>query len=170
MEENEKQVASEEVSITEETTIDESEIKEENLVSDLQKQISDLNDKYLRAMAELENTRHRAMRDAEQLGRNCAISNARCFLPVMDAVDSALKHTPNDEGIKSMAFAVGTAFENLNIKRIETVGQKLNPQYHNVIQVVEDEKVPSGTIIQEMQSGYILGDVVLRSAMVIVSK
>lgn len=135
----------------------------------------ELNDKYLRAVAELENTRRRAALDAESRARARAMSVAEKILPVMDAIESALKHSPDDEGIKSMARAMESAFAQIGITKIESVGQILNPQFHNAIQVVPipadaDPKPAPNTITAEMQSGYMFGDTVLRTAMVVVYK
>lgn len=141
-------------------------------IDDLQNQISELNDKYLRAVAELENTRRRTARDIESVARNRAMSVANEFLPVIDAVFAALKLSPDDSGIKSMVSAMESAFARVGIVKIESIGQQLNPQFHNAIQVV-DKPTPetqSNTIIDELQTGYMFGDVVLRPAMVIVCK
>ena len=136
----------------------------------LSKQLSELNDKYLRLAAELENTRRRAALDAESRARNRAISISEKILPVMDAIDAALKLSPDDAGIQSMARAMESAFEQIGIKKIESIGQTLNPTHHNAIQVVDTPDATSNTIVEEMQPGYMLGDTVLRSAMVIVAK
>ena len=139
-------------------------------IEKLNVQIAELNDKYLRAMAELENTRRRAAIDIDAAARNRAMSVARNFLPVMDAVNAALAHNPDDAGIIAMAHAVESACANIGMIKIESIGQKLNPQFHNAIQVIEVADTESNTIVEEMQSGYMFGDAVLRPAMVIVAK
>ncbi|MDW2958276.1 MAG: nucleotide exchange factor GrpE [Alphaproteobacteria bacterium] len=136
----------------------------------LQTQLTELNDKYLRLAAELENTRRRAALDAESRARNRAMSVAEKILPVMDAVDAALKLAPNDEGIQTMARALESAFEQIGITRIKSVGEVLNPMHHNAIQVVECPDKKSNIIIDEMQPGYLFGDTILRTAMVVVAK
>ena len=146
------------------------ETNEDTVVAQFNAQIAELNDKYLRVAAELENTRRRAAIDAEASARNRAMSVARHFLPVVDAVYAALAHNPDDEGIKSMVRAVESACGNIGMVKIESVGQKLNPQFHNAVQVVETEDTESNTIVEEMQSGYMFGDTVLRPAMVVVAK
>lgn len=90
----------------------------------------------------------------------------------MDAVTAALKHNPDDEGIKSMELALQNAFAKIGIVKIEAIGEPLNPQFHNAIQMVDkpDEKTPTNTVVDEMQAGYMFGDTVLRTAMVVVSK
>jgi molecular chaperone GrpE len=147
-------------------------------VDALMAQLSELNDKYLRVAAELENTRRRAALDADIAARGRAMSIAGNFLPVMDAVDAALSHNPNDPGLFSMAQAVRSAFSKIGIVKIESVGQSLNPQFHNAIQVVEPAKLDEpcavrpvpNTVVGELQAGYMFGDSVLRPAMVVVSK
>ena len=103
------------------------------------------------------------------------MSIAGKILPVMDAVDAALKHSPDDDGIKSMARALESVFAQIGITRIGTVGEKLNPQFHNAIQIMPipsdvGAKPEPDTIAAEMQAGYMFGDSVLRTAMVVVYK
>jgi len=147
----------------------------ENQIDTLVAEIRELNDKYLRMAAELENTRRRAAIDAENRARTRAMSIAGKILPVMDAVDAALKHNPDDAGIQALARAMESVFAQIGVVRIESVGQKLNPQYHNAIQVMArpadaDPMPDADTIATEMQPGYMFGDNVLRTAMVVVYK
>jgi molecular chaperone GrpE len=169
--EEKKEVEIETVSV-DDTKPEVSEDKQTEIIEQLNSKIAELNDKYLRIAAELENTRRRASLDIESVSRNRAMSVAEKILPVMDAVNAALKHNPDDEGIKTMERALENAFAQIGIVKIETVGEKLNPQFHNAIQMVDkpDEKTPTNTIIEEMQTGYMFGDTVLRPAMVVVSK
>lgn len=146
--------------------------KQTEIIEQLNTKIVELNDKYLRTAAELENTRRRSALDIESVSRNRAMSVAEKILPVMDAVQSALKHNPEDAGIKSMEKALQNAFAQIGITKIESVGEKLNPQFHNAIQMVDkpDDETETNTIVEELQSGYMFGDTVLRTAMVVVSK
>lgn len=149
------------------TEISESDAK----IAELEKSLAELNDKYLRMAAELENTRRRAAIDSEARARVRAISVAEKILPVADAVDAALKHNPDDEGIKSLALALESAFEKIGISKMATVGKPLDPLLHNAIQVVSaPDGVAPNTISEELQAGYMLGDNVLRTAVVVVAK
>lgn len=144
-------------------------------IEKLTAQVSEITDKYLRTAAELENTRRRAALDIESAARNRAISITKKFLPVMDAIESAKKHNPDDAGIKSMALAMDGAFAQIGITKIESIGQPLNPMFHNAVQVVPiptdaNPKPAPNTIAAEMQTGYMFGDTVLRTAMVSVYK
>lgn len=168
--ENKKEVEIETVSVDEKPEV--SADKQTEIIEQLNNKVAELNDKYLRIAAELENTRRRASLDIESVSRNRAMGVAEKILPVMDAINAALAHNPDDEGIKTMQRAMENAFAQIGIVKIETVGQILNPQFHNAIQMVDkpDEKTPTNTIINELQPGYMFGDTVLRPAMVVVSK
>ena len=166
---DEKQVDIESVSIDDTEQVAEQQ-PQDTVVEQLQKQLAEMNDKYLRLAAELENTRRRSELDAQSRARNRAINVAEKILPVMDAVDAALKHTPDDAGIKSMALALESAFNQIGITRIESVGKPLNPMHHNAIQVIATPDATSNTVVDEMQAGYMFGDTVLRTAMVVVAK
>lgn len=168
--EQNKEVEIESVSV-DETPANENVNEQENIdIEKLQNQLAEMNDKYLRMAAELENTRRRAALDAESRARNRAMGVAEKILPVMDAIDAALKHSPDDDGIKSMARAMESAFAQIGIVKIESIGEQLNPMFHNAIQVVDTPDTTSNTIVDEMQTGYMFGDTVLRTAMVVVAK
>ncbi len=154
----------------ESVSIDDAPANENIDVEKLQSQLAEMNDKYLRLAAEMENTRRRAALDAESRARNRAMGVAEKILPVMDAVDAALKHNQDDAGIQSMARALESAFAQIGITKIESVGETLNPMFHNAIQVVDNPDHKTNTIVEEMQSGYMFGDAVLRTAMVVVAK
>lgn len=157
----------------ESVSVDETPASENNInvdIEKLQNQLAEMNDKYLRMAAELENTRRRAALDAESRARNRAMGVAEKILPVMDAIDAALKHSPDDDGIKSMARAMESAFAQIGIVKIESIGEQLNPMFHNAIQVVDMPDKTTNTIVDEMQTGYMFGDTVLRTAMVVVAK
>lgn len=166
MNNEEKEVNVESVSIEDTVATDEQNPEIEKMAA----QLAEMNDKYLRIAAELENTRRRAVLDAESRARSRSMGVAEKILPVMDAVDAALKHSPDDAGIQSMARALESAFAQIGITRIESVGQILNPMFHNAIQVMDVADVAPNTIVEEMQTGYMFGDTVLRTAMVVVAK
>lgn len=173
-----KEVKIDTVSVTDDTNTQDNTITGDASDSEIEKlnaQIAELTDKFLRLAAELENTRRRAAIDVESTARNRAMSVAKKFLPVMDAIDAALQHSPDDAGIKSMAAAMNDAFSQIGITKIESVGQIMNPQFHNAIQVVDapadtEPKPEPNTIVSELQPGYMFGDTVLRTAMVTVCK
>ena len=174
---NDNEATTDQISVPDTPKTDSAPVNEtnnDNTVEKLNTQIAELNDRYLRLAAEMENTRRRATLDADARARNRAISVVEKFLPVMDAICAAKKHNPDDAGIDSMARAMDSAFAELGITKIESVGKILNPQLHNAIQALDtpdgEQRPAPNTIIQEMQTGYMFGDTVLRTAMVVVVK
>jgi len=150
----------------------ETEQPEDDIIKQLNSKIEELNDKYLRIAAELENTRRRSLLDIESVSRNRAMSVAEKILPVMDAIEQAMKMNGEDNNIKALFQATTNAFTKIGITKIESVGQILNPKLHNAIQTIEktDNTTATNTIVEELQSGYMFGDTILRTAMVIVTK
>ena len=132
-------------------------------------ELAEMKDKYLRAAAELENTRRRSLADIENAARARAINIAEQFLQLIDAIDAAVEHAKDDEGIQTLKKAADNTLAKLGITRIETAGQQLNPQFHNAVSTEPSDK-PANVVIREMQSGFMFGDSVLRAAMVVVSK
>lgn len=156
-----------------ELNLDDDKKTEDNKDSEIEvlnNKIAELNDKYLRAVAETENIKRRSILDSESIARNRSINITKNFLPLIDAIFAASVHSPDDEGIKSLVKTLESTLVKIGITKIETVGEVLNPSFHNAIQIVEEKDKKTNTIISEMQSGYMFGDTVLRSAMVVVAK
>ena len=146
-------------------------LNEESIeIETLNKKVSELNDKYLRAVAEVENIKRRSILDSESIARNRSINITKNFLPLIDAIFAAEFHSPEDEGIKSLVKTLESTLTKIGVMKIETVGEVLNPSFHNAIQIIETKDQKTNTIVSEMQSGYMFGDTVLRPAMVVVAK
>ncbi|MCL2629240.1 MAG: nucleotide exchange factor GrpE [Alphaproteobacteria bacterium] len=146
-------------------------IKKEEAIEEtnpLQAELDALQDKYLRSVAETENIKRRSKIDSENAARIKMINLAENILPVVDASLSALKHNPNDEGIKMILNAAIAALEKSGIRQIKSVGEKLNPILHQAISTAQSD-TDSGIIIEEIQTGFELDGQPLRHAMVIVS-
>ena len=141
-----------------------------------------LKEDYLRAYADAENTKRRCTQEIEK-NNKYAISNfAKNLLSVADNLDRALKSIPEEKkddcehlknlltGVEMTQRELDKVFEKFGIKKMDIIGTKFDPNYHQVIQEVEDKEKPNGTIIRELQSGYMINDRILREAMVVVSK
>ena len=141
-----------------------------------------LKEDYLRAYADAENTKRRCTQEIEK-NNKYAISNfAKNLLSVADNLDRALKSIPEDKkddcehlknlltGVEMTQRELDKVFEKFGIKKMDIIGTKFDPNYHQVIQEVEDKEKPNCTIIRELQSGYMINDRILREAMVVVSK
>jgi molecular chaperone GrpE len=146
---------------------------------------SQLKDRVLRTLAEMENLRRRTEREVSDAKTYGVTSFARDMLTVVDNLARALEHFPPeararttpDPSIRSMVEGVELTARDLEavlgrhgVKKLDPKGQKFDPNFHQAIFEAPDETVPAGTVSQVVQSGWTIGDRVLRPAMVGVSK
>lgn len=149
----------------------------------LEAEIAALKDKYLRAFAEAENIRRRADKEVADAKVYGIASFARDMLTVADDLARALSTVDDEvkaqaegpvkallEGIEITERALGQALEKHKIRKIEPRGEKFDPNLHQAMFEVPDPSVPSGTVVQVVQAGYVIGERVLRPAMVGVAR
>ncbi|MDO6415766.1 nucleotide exchange factor GrpE [Sphingomonas sp. BIUV-7] len=156
------------------------EVAEHDLTQKLEAEIEELRSKVLYAQAETQNVRRRMEKDAQDARAYAATAFARDMLSVSDNLARALQSIPaavrEDETLKAVVTGIdmtGKELENVfqrhGIVKIEAVGQKLDPNKHQAMIELPSESEP-GTIVQEMQAGYMIKDRLLRPAMVGVAK
>jgi molecular chaperone GrpE len=138
----------------------------------LQAQIAELTEALSRERADAMNVRRRAEEDRLKLASFYKAMVLKELLPALDNLDRALKHTPKDlvdheyvKGVQGVAKQFNQALEKIGVTRIKTVGEVFNPSLHEAISM-EDEGGAVELISEELQPGYLLGDEVLRHAMV----
>ncbi|HET9903660.1 MAG TPA: nucleotide exchange factor GrpE [Xanthobacteraceae bacterium] len=147
------------------------------------KETVDFRDRWLRALAEMENLRRRTEREIADARAYGIAAFARDMISVADNMRRALAATPAElrqsaeAGVKSLIDGVelterelAKALEKHGIRRLEPMGQKFDPHLHQAMLEVPDESVPAGTVVQVMQDGYTIGERVLRPALVGVAK
>ncbi len=144
--------------------------------------IADLEDKLLRSRADMQNLRNRLTRELEEKAKYAATALARDILTAADNLQRALdcispEAREQDEALETFAAGVEaieremlTAFDNHNIRKIEPVDEKFNPEFHQAMFEVENTGRPPGTVVEVVQPGYLLHDRLLRPAMVGVAK
>jgi molecular chaperone GrpE len=147
------------------------------------KENEELKDARLRVAAEMENLRRRTARDMHD-ARSYAIANfARDMLSVSDNLRRALEAIPQEardagdagfkaliEGVEMTERAMLASLEKHGVKKVEPEGERFDPNFHQAMFEVPREDVPSNTVVQVVQTGYVIGDRVLRPAMVGVSR
>ena len=142
-------------------------------------EIAELKDKVLRTMAEMENLRRRTEREREDAVKYAAGKFAKDILSVADNLRRALDAvaTSNDPAVKNLATGVEATerellavFERHGIKRIEALGARFDPNLHQAVFEVPDPSQTAGTVVQVAMAGYLIGDRLLRPAMVGVAK
>ena len=144
---------------------------------------SQLKDRVLRTLAEMENLRRRTEREVADAKTYGVTSFARDMLTVVDNLARALEHFPPEarasadpsirsmvEGVELTARDLETVLARHGVKKLDPKGQKFDPNFHQAIFEAPDETVPASTVSQVVQSGWTIGDRVLRPAMVGVSK
>jgi molecular chaperone GrpE len=140
-------------------------------VERLKEELRSEHDLYLRALADFENYRKRVERDRGIAGRAGKREIIVPLLDVLDGFDRALQHVddtppPVIEGLLGLQRQLLRLLEAQGIAPIESLGEPFNPEVHDAIGMIQDDKVPSGAVAEELQRGYRWGDDVLRPARV----
>ncbi len=149
----------------------------------IEQKLKETEEKLLRSLAEIENQRRRfekEIRDAFEFG---SFNFAKESLAILDNLERAKNSIKSDENLKSnkdldkflenisiIEKDLVSIFEKNRIKKIEAKGKKFDPNLHQAMTEIEDNESEAGTIIQEIQSGYMLGERLLRPALVGVAK
>ena len=144
---------------------------------------SQLKDRILRTLAEMENLRRRTEREVADAKTYGVTSFARDMLTVVDNLTRALEHLPAEaraaaepqiqsviEGVELTARDLESVLGRHGVKKLDPKGQKFDPNFHQAIFEAPDETLPAGAVSQVVQSGWTIGNRVLRPAMVGVSK
>jgi molecular chaperone GrpE len=133
-------------------------------------------ERYLRAAADLENTRKRNKREADDAKFETKTKVLKEILPVVDNLERAIEHAgatsennPIIEGVQLVLRQLMTAFERLDVTPVEAQGQPFDPNLHEAISQQESD-APPGSVVTVLQRGYKSGDRLLRPALVVVAK
>ena len=144
------------------------------------KKIKDLEDQLLRSLADNENLRKRHEKEIQESVKYSTKNFAYSLLSVVDNFQRAFNSIPkdfeNDNVFKNLIIGINAVekelhdtFEKNGVKMFNSLNEKFNPDLHQAISKVHNEKVPDGRIVEEMQKGFMIGDRLLRPAMVVVS-
>ena len=167
--------------IRRETAGDAPELAEHDRFAELQKALEEAQSKALYAAAETQNVRRRLEAEKQQAASYASAAFARDMLAIKDHLDRALAAVSEElrsdkvasnflAGIESTARELDAAFSRNGVTRIESVGQPLDPHRHQAMMEVPSDEAEPGTIVQEMQAGYMLKERLLRPALVAVAK
>jgi molecular chaperone GrpE len=142
-----------------------------------------LKDRVLRTLAEMENLRRRTEREVADARTYAATAFARDMLNVTDNLARALENLPENiraaaddamkvfiDGVELTGRDLAAALGRHGVKKLEPQGEKFDPNFHQAMFEIPDESLPSGTVTKVVQSGWTIGDRVLRPALVGVSK
>lgn len=170
MEENKEELDVEEVTDEVEKTEEVTESAEEKL----QKELDELNDKYLRLMSEYANYQTRTAKEKAARYADAMVDAVAELLPIGDNLERALKTEVSTEeavkfkeGIEMVMKQFNDSLEKLGVTPIEAEGEQFDPNIHNAIMHIEDETIDDNTVVEEFMKGYMYkGDRVVRHSMV----
>jgi molecular chaperone GrpE len=156
---------------------------EEGSVEALAREAADARDKMLRTLAEMENLRQRTRREVADAKTYGITGFARDILDIADNLQRALDAVPaeakatTDPGLKALMDGVEitersllNTLEKNRVKKFYPSGERFDPNFQQAMYEVPDPSVPAGTVVQVVQAGYMIGERVLRPALVGVSK
>ena len=133
-------------------------------------ELAAMNDKYLRLCAEYDNFRKRTQKEKDAIYADVRANTLISFLPVYDNLVRALNQPTEDEAYKKGVEMIMTQFratmEKLGVTEMDCLGKKFDPAFHNAVMHVHDEEKGENEIVEVFQQGFMLGDKVVRFAMV----
>lgn len=137
--------------------------------------VAEMRDTLLRERAELENQRRRLQRDLEQARKFANERLLSDLLPVCDGLESGLAVETADvaamrQGLDLTFKALLKVAESNGLKAVKPTGAPFNPELHQAVSMVDSQTHASGTVVNTLQTGYVLNDRLLRPAMVVVAK
>lgn len=157
-------------------------IAAEARIAELEAQVSEMRDRYVRAYAETENIRKRSEREKADVSKYAVTNFAKDMVAIADNLGRAVEaaggageeQSPQMkallDGVLLTAQELKKALENHGVRSIAAKDEQFDPHKHQAVMEQEDTSVPSGTILQVFQEGYEIGERVLRPSMVVVSK
>ncbi len=180
-ENNEKNQKKENLSEAKETSSED--IKTNKKEVSIEDKLKETEDKLLRSLAEIENQRRRFEKEIKDAFEFGSFNFAKENLAILDNLQRAKIAIRNDkvlkenkdlekflENITIIEKDLISIFEKNNIKKIDSIGKKFDPNLHQAMSEIEDEKSEQGTVLQEIQAGYMLGERLLRPVLVAVAK
>ena len=136
----------------------------------LAKVLAEANDKYLRLAAEYDNYRKRTAREKEHVYGDARADTVKPFLAVLDNLERGVQQfeegDPHRQGMELICKQFMEVLGQMGVTEIPALGQPFDPEKHNAVMHAEDESVGENTIVEVFQQGFMIGDKVLRFAMV----
>ena len=152
---------------------EQTEAKEVSKDNELQAKYDELNNKYIRLAADFENFRKRQAQEREDLLKYGAVNTLKQLIEVLDNFDRGQKAVENIEDCQKVKDSFNLVMKQmkdtltkLGLEVIETEGKKFDPNFHEAVMQTPTSEHPEGTIINELQKGYKVGDKVLRASLV----
>ena len=138
--------------------------------AELKRELDEAKDMLMRTAAEFDNYKKRTEKERLQLAEHVRASTARPLLAVLDNIERATgaDEQPGEytKGLELIIKQVSAAAEQMGLKAIEAEGKPFDPNMHDAVMHIDDENYGENVVVQVLQTGYVLGDTVVRPAMV----
>jgi molecular chaperone GrpE len=135
----------------------------------LQERVDDLDDRYRRALADLDNYRKRSARETERRVTEAQDAVTREWLEALDSIERALDNRADDD-LRAVLEQMETILARLGVSRVGAQGERFDPSQHEAIAVVESGDAPDQSVLDVTRSGYRSGARTLRPAQVVVAR
>ena len=152
-------------------------VAEESEIENLKSQIAELNDRYLRQVAEFDNFRRRNAKERIELVQTAGKDVITDLLVVLDDSERAQKQMENTDDVTQIKEGVQLVFSKLRntlsakgLRPMESIGKEFNPDLHEAITEIDGGEKMKGKVVDEVQKGYYLNDKIIRHAKVVVGK
>ena len=146
-------------------------------ISEIQESANANMDNYLRSQAEMENMKKRFQKDKQELLKYGNETLTKQLLPVADNLENALAHSKDENSLEALREGVDLTLKGLidvlgkaGVEVVKAVGEPFDPNFHEAVSEQADDGAAPGTVLKELQKGYLLNQRLIRPAMVIVNK
>ncbi len=143
---------------------------QDDRAAEMEKKLAEQKDQYLRLAAEYDNYRKRTQKEKEQIYPDAFVACTQQFLPVLDNLERAVKEESTDanykKGVEMILKQFYDALEKSGITEIEALGKTFDPELHAAVMHVDDDKLGENEVCEVLQKGFIMGDRVIRHAVV----
>lgn len=149
--------------------VEETEVPEEEATAPV---VDEWHDRYIRLAADFDNFKKRSKTEKDAVYANATADTVAELLPIIDNLERALtaaEDSPMKEGVEMVLTQALKAFEKLGVTPAGVPGEPFDPKIHNAVMHVDDDSLGENTVAQVLQKGYLLGDKVIRYAMVAVA-
>ena len=146
-------------------------VEEAEKMEQLAKDMESLKDQHLRLAAEYDNYRKRTTKEKEQTYTDAKLATIKEFLPVYDNLERAVAQggdddSPHKKGMEMIFHQLEEILKKMGVEKIEAAGQPFDPDKHSAVMHIDDENFGENTVAEVFQQGFMLGDKVVRFAMV----
>ena len=148
-------------------------VEENTEMEALKAELENTTDRFKRMMAEFDNFKKRSAKEKEQLYNSLLADVITSFLPIIDNIEKAVNAPTEDEkykqGVELVSKQIKDILTSFGVEEIKSLGCTFNPELHEAVSSIQDDKLGEKEIVEEYRKGYKIGTKVIRHSMVVVA-